>query len=256
MRARDRMTRWIMISGLVTAAALLDSCGGAVEPKIVAGIDGCSRCGMVIDQPNQACGWIVDGGFVPFDSPACLLAELDDLRRSGQPPPQEIFFADYRNGELVAADTAAFLLTDHVPTVMNGRVLCFATAAEAAAAKRHDDEMLTDWTGYRRLRGEPDVVIKTAFDADGMRPDVVVASKGDLVLWRAMGEGLDEDLQWVIKGYEEVGPVVVRADGEAVEVRFFAIRPGAGFPIENADSGETLGMLKVSGPHTSDEAAR
>ena len=255
MTARDRFVLGFVASGLTAALAFMTACGGPVEPGVVAGVDGCSRCGMVIDQPNQACGWIRDGEFVPFDSPACLLADFDDLRRSGQAPPQGIYFADYDSGEFVTGDTAAFLLTDHIPTVMNGRVLCFATTTAAQAAKHHDDEIVTDWMGYRRLRGEPDIVVDTVFGGDGMEPEVVMVAKGELVLWRAAVDGLDEDLEWTIKGYPEVGPVMVPADGGAVDVRFFATRPGAGFPIERVAGGEPLGMLKVSGPHTMDEAA-
>ena len=211
---------------------------------------------MVIDQINQACGWTREGEFVPFDSPACLLADFDDLRRSGQTPPREIYFADHDSSALITSGETTFLLTDHVPTVMNGRVVCFATAAAAAAAHNHDDEIVTDWSGYRRLRGQPDVVVDTVFRGDRMEPEVVEVAKDELVLWRAAGDGLDEDLRWLIKGYEEVRPAAVPADGGAVEVRFFATRPGAGFPVESVAGGEPLGMLKVSGPHTTDEAAQ
>lgn len=252
----DRWWKSAAFSATVAVVALSTACGGPIEPKVVAGIDGCSRCGMVIDRVNQACGWTREGEFVPFDSPACLLAEFDKLRRTGQMPPSEIFFADYDSGALISSGETAFLLTNHVPTVMDGRVVCFATAAAAAAAHNHDDEIVTDWSGYRRLRGQPDAVVDTVFKRDGMEPEVVDVTKGDLVLWRAAGDGLDENLRWMIKGYREVGPVVVPADGRMVEVRFFATRPGAGFPVERVGGGEPLGMLKVSGPHTMDEAAQ
>jgi hypothetical protein len=250
--------RHVLVALCATTAilALTTACVGPVEPGIVAGVDGCSRCGMVIDQPKQACGWIGDAEFVVFDSPACLLAAFNDLRKSGQAPPQEIYFADFDSGTFVISGETSFLLTDHVPTVMNGRVLCFATAATTQATQDYDDEIVTDWPGYRRLRGEPDVVVDTVFGGDGMEPEVVAVAKGELVLWRATGNDLDEDLTWVIKGYGEIEPVVVLADGEVTEVRFFATRPGAGFPIESVVGGEPLGMLKVSGPHTMDEAAQ
>ena len=250
--------RHMLVALCATAAilALTTACGGPVEPGIVTGVDGCNRCGMVIDQPNQACGWITNNEFVTFDSPACLLADFDDLRRSGQAPPQEIYFADFDSGAFIISGETSFLLTDHVPTVMNGRVMCFATAAAARATLDYDDEIVTDWPGYRRLRGQADVVVDTVFGDDGMEPEVVAVAKGELVLWRATGNDLDEDLTWVIKGYGEIEPVVVLANGEAAEVRFFANRPGAGFPIESVAGGEPLGMLKVSGPHTMDEAAQ
>jgi hypothetical protein len=154
-----------------------------------------------------------------------------------------------------AAETA-FLLTDHIPTVMNAGVICFASLAAAEAMRSHEDEVVTDWTGYRVQRGEPDTVLETVFRSDVMEPDVVVVNKGDIVLWRSTGLDLAEDLDWIIKGYPEVQPPVVSVSGASVELRFMATRPGAGFPIEDRSGGQPLGMLKVSGAHTLDEAAQ
>jgi hypothetical protein len=164
-------------------------------------------------------------------------------------------FADYRDGELAPSENTSFLLTDHVPTVMNARVICFASGDAANDMHQHDDEIVTDWIGFRILRGEPDRVIESVFTPDGMDPEAVTVSLGDIVLWRVSTDGLDEDLAWAIKGYPEVGPTIVPATGDAVELRFMATRPGAGFPIESPGVEHPLGMLKVSGAHTADEAA-
>jgi hypothetical protein len=239
-----------------TFCALVAGCGGEPTPEIVVGIDGCASCAMVIDRVNEAAGWIAGGDFVPFCSPGCLLSEHDALRKSGQPPPQAAFFADYRSGTFSPAVETAFLLTDHVPTVMNARVICFGSVVAAEEMRQHEDERVTDWSGYRVLRGQPDKVIETIFGPDGMEPAVVQANKGDIVLWRASGEGLDENLTWLIKGYPEVQPPPVAAAGDSTEIRFMATRPGAGFPIERVSDGAPFGMLKVSGAHTADEAAQ
>ena len=235
---------------------LAAGCGGEPTPEVVAGIDGCSSCGMVIDRVNEAAGWIEGGDFVTFCSPGCLLAEHDALRNSGRVPPQAIFFADHRDGSFSHGTETAFLLTDHVPTVMNARVICFSSIVAAEDMRQHDDEVVTDWMGYRVLRGEPDTVVETVFGPGGMEPEVVRANKGDIVLWRARSEGLESDLSWTIKGYPGVEPPIVAAAGDPSELRFLAIRPGAGFPIEEPASGKALGMLKVGGAHTSDEAAQ
>lgn len=231
-------------------------CGGEPTPEIVAGIDGCASCSMVIDRANEAAGWIDDGQFVPFCSPGCLLAEHDGIRKAGQAPPQAVFFADNRDGSFSPAVETAFLLTDHRPTVMNARVICFNSVVAANDMREHDDEVVTDWTGYRIFRGEPDIIIETVFGPGGMDPEVVTANKGDIVLWRASGESLESDLVWIIKGYPEVEPPVITASGDTAELRFMATRPGAGFPIEDPSGGEALGMLKVVGAHTADEAAQ
>jgi hypothetical protein len=257
MRICDR--RWITTLRLTVAVSfcvLIAGCGGEPTPEVVAGIDGCATCGMVIDRVNEAAGWIEGVDFVPFCSPCCLLAEHDALRKSSQPLPQEAFFADYRDGTFAPAVETAFLLTDHVPTVMNARVICFNSVVAAADMRQHDDEIVTDWTGYRVLRGEPDSVIETVFGPGGMDPEVVIANKGDIVLWRARSDGLEKDVTWAIKGYPEVEPPTVSATGIEMELRFMATRPGAGFPIETLSGGKPLGMLKVSGAHTADEAAQ
>ncbi len=250
---KPQMCRLASIAALI---AIVVSCGGEPTPEIVAGIDGCASCGMVIDRVNEAAGWVTEGEFVPFCSPGCLLVEHDALRKSGQPLPQTTYFADYRSGGFSPAVETAFLLTDHLPTVMNARVICFNSVVAAEEMRQHEDEIVTDWTGYRIHRSEPDSEIETIFGPGGMDPDVVQASKGDIVLWRASGEGLEQDLAWLIKGYPEVEPLPVAAAGEPTELRFMATRPGAGFPIERAEDGAPLGMLKVSGAHTADEAAQ
>jgi hypothetical protein len=241
---------------LTAFLVLLAGCGGDPTPEIMVGIDGCASCGMVIDRVNESAGWIDGGEFVPFCSPGCLLAEHDERRKSGQTLHQTAFFADYREGTFSPAAETAFLLTDHLPTVMNARVICFNSVVAAEEMRLHNDEIVTDWTGYRVLRGEPDTVIETVFGHDGMDPEVVTASKGDIVLWLASGDALEEDLSWFIKGYPEVEPPPVAAAGDQIELRFMATRPGAGFPIERGTDGAPLGMLKVSGAHTADEAAQ
>ena len=243
----------IMAAGL---AALVTGCTGEVTPDVVAGVDGCGECGMVIDRVNESCGWIDDGEFEPFCSPGCLLSKYDDSRAAGVEIPSSIFFADYQGSGFSPAATTAFLLTDHVPTVMNSRVITFSSIAAAETMQRHDDETTADWTGYRVLRGRPDRVVETVFSAAGMEPESVTVAKDDIVLWRVTGDGLGEDLTFQIRGYPEVAPATVSSGGGTTELRFLATRPGAGFPIESSDGDGPLGMLKVTGAHTADEAAR
>jgi len=208
---------------------------------------------MVIDQLHQACGYVADDEFVTFDSPLCLLRSYEERRKRGQSDPVGLYFADYVDASLHSADQARFLLTEHLPTVMNSGVVCFASLEAAMAQREHADEDLTDWVGFRTARGEPDVVWDVTFGVGGMVPDVVDAAKGDLVLLRARVTGLGRELAIVVDGYPEVGGVVVPDSGEQVEIRLLASRPGAGFPINDADSLEPLGRLRVSGAHTADE---
>ena len=255
-KTNSRSHRPALATAVAVLVGLVAGCGGEVTPEIVAGIDGCSECGMVIDQVNQACGWVNGGDFEPFCSPACLLSRYDDSREAGMDVPPPVFFADYRGGGFSSAEDTVFLLTGHISTVMNSGVITFPSTAGAEAVRQHDDEIITDWIGYRVLRGRPNSILETTFTPTGMEPSSVAVAKGDIVLWRAVGGGLEDDLVFRITGYPEVEPATVSADGGTTELRFLATRPGAGFPVESLDSGEPLGMLKVVGAHTADEAVR
>lgn len=254
MRSPD--SGWVITLSLVAAVtAGLAGCSGEVTPKVVAGVDACSECGMVIDQVNQACGYVVKGEFVTFDSPVCLLRGFESSRHEARPLPDVIYFSDYHDASFHSVDQVAFLLTDHVPTVMGGRVVCFASHEAAGSMREHPGEIVTDWVGFRTARGEPDAVLEIAFGAYGMAPEVVDAAKGDLLVLRARVDGLDRDLAVAVKGYPEVATVTLPASGDTVEIRLLATRPGAGFPITDVDSDEALGRLRVSGAHTTDEEA-
>jgi hypothetical protein len=251
---RASLLRFAITVAPVTAV-LLAACSGEVAPRISRGIDGCRACGMVIDRTEQACGYVADGEFVTFDSPICLLKSFEARGEGGEPLPGEIYFADYRDSSLHVAEETTFLLTDHVPTVMESGALCFASREAAEAARQHEDEVLTDWSGYRIVKGVPDRVLEVRFDAGGMVPEVVESAKGELLLWKARAGRIEGDLSVSIKGYPEVGSVTIPASGDEVIFKMKALRPGAGFPVVRTDTGEALGALKVLGAHTPDEEA-
>ena len=141
--SRRRSATWALL-GWTLALAVLQGCSREVKPAVTAGVDACAACNMAIDRPNQACGYVLDGRFVPFDSPACLLRSYEALRRAGGALPEAVYFADYRTGVFHRADSTAFLLTDRVPTVMNAGVICFGKEEEARAAKQYEDELIVD----------------------------------------------------------------------------------------------------------------
>ena len=237
----------------VLAAVLLAGCQGEVDLEVVAGVDACHECGMVIDQVNQACGYLDNRELVTFDSPGCLLRSYDQKRAEGFPVPDQVFFADYGDGSWHPAQSTAFLLTEYIPSVMNAGVLSFGSAEAAEARRLHPDERVTDWNGYRTTRGKPDRVDEVVFSSTGMVPEVLEVDKGDLVLWKVSGEQLKDDLQITIEGYPEIGTITVPASGQEKDLRFLALRPGMGFPVIEVPSREALGRVKVRGAHTLDE---
>ena len=239
------------LSAIIVLA--LAGCSGEVEPGVTSGIDACRLCNMVIDRTKEACGYVGEGEFVPFDSPMCLLRDLDAKRQHGEPLPAAVFMADFRDGSFHPARRTSFLLTRHHRTVMDGGVLCFADRAAAEKMVGHEDEVVTDWNGFRTARGEPSRTFEVTVSADSMSPEVLVAQKGDLLLLKLRGLGLVEDLLVSVTGYPEMGTVTVPATGEQVGLRLLALRPGAGFPVVGVGSEKPLGMLKVAGAHTTDE---
>ena len=242
---------------LLAAAAfslVLGACSGEVRPEVSAGIDGCEYCGMVIDTVNQACGYIHDGTFVTFDSPGCLLDSYDEKRREGTNVPTQIYFADYESSEFVPVEDTVFLLTENIPTVMSLGVLCFSTNEGAQATRTTADEEITDWTGYRRLHGRPDTIVEATISPEGLSPEIVEVTKGDLVLFKLNADQSAEEITFSVRGYPEIGEVVVTPSVDPTELRFFATRPGAGFPVMGAGD-QALGMIRVTGAHTTDEEA-
>lgn len=238
---------------LVLVGLLFPACQDEMKLEVVSGVDSCDRCNMVIDQVNQASGFIQNGELVTFDSPGCLLASYEGLRTQGEALPEEVFFVDYHQGTWHPAQETAFLLTEHIPTVMNSGVVCFGSTEAAQAMMQHDNEKVTDWIGYRTSRGVPDKEVEVSFGLSGMSPEVVEVEKGELVIWRATGIDLAEDMRITLKGYPEVGSITVPATGEEVSFRLMALRPGAGFPVVETESGKALGRMRVSGAHTLDE---
>lgn len=140
------------------------------EPEILFGADGCTACGMSIDSEKQASGYYLEREFHPFCSSGCLLADFENRRKTGQKLPQRIYVAGYSEGGLRPAAEMTFLLTDHLPTVMEWGILAFSDPGIARQHRQHDDELLTDWLGVRRLRGAPDRSVAVEFIADSMIP--------------------------------------------------------------------------------------
>ena len=237
----------------VLALASLVGCQGEIELGVVAGVDACRRCNMVIDQVNQACGYIESGELVVFDAPSCLLGSYQEQATLDRTAPEQIYFADYRDGTWHPAQSTAFLLSDHIPTVMNSRVICLSSSEAAEAMRQYPDEEVTDWIGFRTSRGTPDKILEVIFDATSMIPEVVEVDKGDLVLWQVKGAKLEDDLTISITGYPEAGATTVPATGEEVSFRLLALRPGSGFPVIESPGGSALGRLSVTGAHTLDE---
>jgi hypothetical protein len=229
------------------------ACDSDTRPAVTAGVDACSHCQMVIDRVKQASGFVADGAFRPFDSPACLLAEYEVARKAGR-RPVEVYFADFETGAFRRADSTSFLVTPHIPTVMNAGIVCFGDEMRAMQRKTRSDEEILDWDGLRLGKGTPDRVVRVRVGESAIEPDRIPVNLGDLVELHLLGDG--ESMELAVRGYDEIGRIAVPGKGDPVKVRFWAARPGAGFPVIDTRTGATLGRLAVAGAHTLDEEAR
>ena len=208
---------------------------------------------MVIDKASEACGYYVEKDFSTFCSAGCLLQSFEDRRKHEQPPPDRIYFADYLGTGLQPSDSVTFLVTGHIRTVMEWGVISFADPGAARGHRQHDDEVIVDWVGLRTVRGRPDRNLALVFTPDGAVPEVVELKKGELIEWELVGSHLDDDLVVQLRGYEEMGEIVIPSSGDTVRVRMLALKPGAGFPFVRSGSGEVFGRVRVIGPHTPGE---
>jgi hypothetical protein len=211
---------------------------------------------MVIDEPNQAAVYTLDGEHEPFCSTGCLLDSYERRRQEGQALPERVWLADFLTETLHPAEAVTFLLTENRPTVMGWGILAFADAETAAAQRRHEDEILTGWLGLRRLKGRPDRQLAASFGEQVMDPEVIDLDKGELLTLELRGPQSERELRIRVRGYEELGEILLPGSGEPRTVRFLAIRPGEGFPVIRVDDGHVLGRIRVHGAHTADEEAR
>lgn len=243
-------------SACLLLVGVISGCApGSGDPHIAVGIESCASCGMVIPEANEGCAFTVDKDMHAFCSSGCLVKEYEARRRNGRPPPDALFFADYETGELVRESVAVFLLTDSVPTVMRWGILNFGDRQRAGVFQEPGDT-LVDWYGLRTLRGEVDHTVEVVLTSSGMVPEIVVLEKEQLVEWSIRGQDLSEDITVSLRGYEELGRIVVPASGEPVKTRMLASRPGAGFPLIDVGTEVILGQVRIRGAHTADEAMR
>jgi hypothetical protein len=235
------------------AAIILFCTGGEKTPQIMTDLDACVHCNMIISKINEACGYFTEGEFHTFDSPGCLLKEFEGFRKNSSQPPSGIYFVDYSTKKFITADSTFFLITDHIPTVMNAGVICFASKETAGEYVKSPDEKITNWRGYQTLKGTPDRIVKITVTPSGMDPDVVILEKNELVEWIFFAKDLKGGYEFYLKGYDEIGKIKLEISDGQITVRMFANRPGAGFPFINVANEKPVGMVKVMGAHTADE---
>lgn len=127
---------------LVLIAAALSACSVGPRP-IRYGEDECAHCRMRIMDPRFGAEAVTaKGRQMPMDSVECLLdwlAESDEEMRS-------LWVTDYSTKQLIAAETAIYLESEHLPSPMGAGVSAYATRELAEQALRDYPGRLLDWT--------------------------------------------------------------------------------------------------------------
>jgi len=238
---------------LLVMMITLQNCNSNEKPEILADIDNCLECGMVISQVNQGSGFYRNNEFNTFCSPVCLLKRYQSIENKARPAASQIYFADYPTTDLMSSDSVVFLLTEHITTVMNSGTLTFQNLDEASSYQKKGDEILTNWRGFQIMRGIADKKIEVRITSEGLDPDVILLNKNEIIEWIFLPQDPDIHDLFQLKGYEEMATIEILAGGAPVVMRMLADKPGEGFPLIRASDNKTLGMVKVMGAHTSDE---
>ncbi len=228
------------------------SCKQNEVPEITADVDGCVNCNMTISKLNQACGYYHEDEFLTFDCPTCLLDSYQTIKKKDGKLPVKIFFADYNSSALTPLNNTTFLFTENVRTVMSSGVICFDNKKSAQAAKKYEDEIITDWIGFQVKAGRPDKTIAINISEERIEPGTIVANKGEIIEFVFNSQGIEVPKTITIKGYERYGFLNIPPGSGETNFRIFTDKPGAGFPFIN-EEGTVFGILKVTGAHTADE---
>lgn len=127
----------------LTMVVFLTACGADTPREIVVGQDQCAYCRMEITDPKFATQVILTTGkIVVFDAVDCLAGYV-----RGNPAERikSVWVTEANGGTFVRAEEAGFLLDGTLRGPM-GRVVAFATPAEAAAAVATYGGTPVSWT--------------------------------------------------------------------------------------------------------------
>ncbi|GAB4154180.1 MAG: nitrous oxide reductase accessory protein NosL [Candidatus Promineifilaceae bacterium] len=130
--------------GLLLFTTLLGGCAGVdrdAPPPINYGQDICARCGMIIEDPRFAAGYLTESG------ESAIFDDIGDMLLH-QAETGDVVYAywvhDYETEAWLHAETAFFVLTPEIHTPMGYGVVALAEEGQATAlALRRNGRVLT-----------------------------------------------------------------------------------------------------------------
>lgn len=155
MRVRQGLR---VLVGALLLQVLGGCAAGAAGPpsprELVAGVDVCEYCHMMVDEPGRAAQWLEPGGkALLFDEPGCLVAWLlarpeaageaffGDAGGTGWIPAAEASFIREGPGTGMGFDIVAYRSAEaarHVAAEMGGRVVAWRQLLSEGVAHGHE----------------------------------------------------------------------------------------------------------------------
>ena len=133
-----------MGAAVVVVASWVGCGGGGPRPvEIVVNEDICSLCRMAVSERRFAAEVVTEEGRVEvFDDVGCL---VDWLGENGRPAGAGTFVVDYRTGEWLAAEGAAYVRSPELSTPMGHGIVAFRDWGTAEAARRELGGAVVGW---------------------------------------------------------------------------------------------------------------
>ena len=140
-----------MIRGIILTifTALIFSSCAIEQEEINYGKDGCHFCKMTIVDNQHAAQLVTAKGKVSkYDAIECL---INDLKKRESVDIGLLFINDYNNpGELIPAESAAFLISEGIPSPMGAFLSGFSSREDAESAKADKGGTLYDWEAVKK----------------------------------------------------------------------------------------------------------
>lgn len=205
---------------------------------------------MIIDRPAEAALIRSSEAFYAYCNPICMMKGVNRIKKGGEKPDQ-LWVSDYEGNGLIPISQGTFL-SGEIQTVMNSGIVAFRNEEDARRlASKYGGELL-DASSFRSRFEKPDRNVTVILDENGMRPFRIIAEKNDVVSI-TVEYRLEREDRLIIRGYDNLAPIVLNSGGETVTVTLAAVRAGDGFPIVSMESDQVVGQLTVHGSHTTEE---
>jgi copper chaperone NosL len=154
---RRHVHRAVFVPAALALALVLSACSKSPQP-IAYGSDQCAYCMMTITDDRYGTEIVsAKGRAYKFDSIECMVGAVKEGEKITADEAERYYVADYaEHGNLFDATTAAFLVSEKLPSPMGANLTGFAARAAAEAMREARGGEILDWHGvWLRLGAAP-----------------------------------------------------------------------------------------------------